>query len=112
MNKAAYLQKLEATKITDGMTVAEAKQAKRLKNRLAKQWEKAAAAHLAATQGINLNEEQATYNVKFIYDLKVTGTVKVELWFSPSSWGDPGARFQRDELSKRYTIRKSELFTK
>lgn len=109
MNKATYIQNLEATKVTDGMTVAEAKQAKTLKKRLTKQWEKAAAAYLLKTEGVDLKEKRATYNVKFVHDLKVTGTVKVELWFSPSSWGDFGAMFQRDELAKRYTIRKSEL---
>ena len=119
MNKAEYAKKLDAIKIIDTMTVAEAKNAKANKNRLNKFWEKAALKYVLITTGDNIAlavRGQSTPNkffgcdVKFNFDLKVTGLVKIELWDILSGHGDFGAFTAPKSLVAEYRVPKAKLF--
>ena len=81
MDKATYITKLAATVITDNNTVGEAKKAARDKKALERFWKKAALAYVLETEGIDLAAEEVNWKMnRFDFNLKPTGTVKIEVY--------------------------------
>lgn len=109
MNKEQYLNKLEALKVTNETTVAELKEIKKAERALRKFWETKTVKHIVKEN--NLDWERVSYgrDIRFVYNLKPTGTVKMQLWFVPSGWGDFGAFGQPDVMQAEYVVRKAHL---
>ena len=109
MNKIQYVDKLETLQVTNDTTVVELKEIKKAERALRKFWETKAVKFIVKEN--NLDWEQVSYgrDVRFIYNMKPTGTVKIQLWFVPSGWGDFGAFGQPDVLQAEYVVRKADL---
>ena len=78
MNKATYLEKLAATKISSTDTVAEARAAKKRLNALRRFWEKAALKYVLQQEnhGFITTKGSWTY-LTFEYNMSATGSVNV-----------------------------------
>jgi hypothetical protein len=104
MNKATYLEKFAATKITDDMTVGAAKVAEKNRKALVRFWEKTARAHVEKTEGIDFDAITVHWrNVVTKADAKPTGTVTIEVYAAD--------QFQPDKLEKTYRVNKNDLYT-
>lgn len=103
MKKATYLEKFATTKVTDDMTVAEAKVAEKTKKALVRFWEKEARAYVEKTEGVNLAEIETNWHrVITTTDAKPTGTVTIEVFAAD--------QYQGDKLVKTYRVRKTDLY--
>ena len=90
-------------------TVARMKEAKKLERALRKFWENKATKFIVKENNLDWEHVSHGHNVRFVYNLKPTGTVKMQLWFVPSGWGDFGAFGQPDVLQAEYVVRKANL---
>lgn len=104
MNKATYLEKFAATKITDDMTVGAAKVAEKNRKALIRFWEKTAQAHVEKTEGVNLAAIEANWRrVVTKADAKPTGTITIQVFACD--------QYQADKLEKTYRVNKNDLYT-
>jgi hypothetical protein len=103
MNKATYLEKFATTKVTDEMTVAEAKVAEKTKKALVRFWNKTARAYIEKTEGVDFKAlEVGWHTVKTTADAKPTGTVTIEVFAAD--------QYQGDKLVKTYRVKKADLY--
>lgn len=111
MNKQTYEAKLADTITTNQSTVEEVRAAKRAVSALKSFWKKSLNAHLAKEQQVDAAELAHTYELKYKFDLKPTGSVAVEVWFVPAGWGDFGTIMQSATLQRTYRVGKAKLYT-
>lgn len=109
MNKTQYLEKLEGLKVTNATTVAELKEKKKAERALRKFWETKATKFIVKENNLDWEHISYGHDIRFVYNLKPTGTVKMQVWFQPSGWGDFSAFGQPDVLQAEYTVRKADL---
>ena len=101
MKKTTFLRKLEATKITKDNTVEEARAAQRTKRELETYLRKAAAAHIRATEGDELNEAN-WITVKYEFNLNPTGSVTVKVFSADSTPMVPVKELRQYSVPKRH----------
>jgi hypothetical protein len=102
MNKATYEIKLAKTVVTDANTVGEAKAAQRLKRALERFWKTAAIDYIRVHEGIDLAEEERNWKEnRFIFNLKPTGNVTIEVWLCDD--------YFPPVLGAKYVIQKKNL---
>lgn len=103
MKKTTFLQKLAATKVTKDNTVAEAREAQRIKRELEAYLRKAAATHIRETEGDELNEAN-WITVKYEFNLNPTGSVIVKV-FNADAPMVPVKELRRYNVPKRYLFK-------
>ena len=101
MKKETYTTKLAATVMTDANTLGEAKEAKKLENTLKRFWKNAAIKHIKATTGRDLNEKWNWKDVRFDFNLKPNGSIKIEVWAEDDRF--PAV------FEERFTVAKKDL---
>lgn len=109
MNKEQYIAKLETLKVTDGTTVAQLKENKKIERQLRKFWETKTVKHVVKENNIDWERLSYGRDIKFIYNLKPTGTIKMQVWFNPAGWGDFGTFRQPAVMQAEYSVRKADL---
>lgn len=109
MDKQTYVEKLESLKTTPQTTLEQVRVNKKVERQLRKFWETKATKFIVKEN--NLDWEQVSYghDIRFVYDMKPTGTIKMQVWFQPSGWGDFGAFGQPDVLEAEYVVNKKFL---
>ena len=104
MNKATYLEKFAATKVTDDMTVGAAKVAEKNRKALVRFWEKTARAYVEKTEGIDFDAIEVNWRrVATKADAKPTGAVTIQVFACD--------QYQADKLEKTYRVNKNDLYT-
>lgn len=109
MNKEQYIAKLETLKVTDETTVAQLKENKKVERALRKFWEMKTIKHVVKENNIDWAQVSYGRDIKFIYNLKPVGTIKMQVWFDPAGWGDFGAFGQPPVMQAEYVVRKADL---
>lgn len=104
MKKSVYDERYRETKITNDMTVLEARKAKQKLNRLKKYFENAAIKHIREKDGVDLTAADWTYYTFNMANNTSVGTITIKRYAS-GDYGHP------PQHMNTWIIRKSQLFT-
>lgn len=107
MNKAEYVAKLEATKVTDQNTIAEGREARKAETALRRWWKTQAIKYVLKTTGEDITANPY-HNLKFDFNLKPTGSIIIEKYSAPDNgigYSIPSA------FIKEYRVPKGKILT-
>lgn len=107
MNKAEYVAKWDATKVTDENTIAEGKAARKAEMALKRWWKTEAIKYILKTTGEDITASPY-HNLKFEFDLKPTGSIIIKEYFA----ADTGVTYSHpEEFLKEYRVPKGKILT-